>query len=72
MIIKESSILDHGDKPRGILKDDSLETLSGIHPLPQGERFSAQVVIKRGIHLYCNPEQTQWYEWISCVKAICV
>ncbi|PHS33654.1 MAG: capsule biosynthesis protein CapA [Alkaliphilus sp.] len=34
--IKESSSLDHGDKPRGILKDDSLETLSGF----------AQVVIK--------------------------
>jgi len=35
-LIKESSILVLGDKPRGILKDDSLETLSGIHPAPRG------------------------------------
>ncbi|PHS36059.1 MAG: hypothetical protein COA82_01920 [Alkaliphilus sp.] len=30
-----------------LIKDDSLETLSGIHPLPQGERMNAQVVIKK-------------------------
>ncbi|MGV8144962.1 MAG: PHP domain-containing protein [Alkaliphilus sp.] len=55
-LIKESSILNHGficaqkacrHKVRGILKDDSLETLSSIQPLPQGERLNAQVVIKK-------------------------
>lgn len=31
---------NHGDKPRDIFKDNSLETLSGIHPAPQGEQVS--------------------------------
>ncbi|MCD5414435.1 MAG: hypothetical protein LR001_05465 [Clostridiales bacterium] len=29
---------NHGDKPRDIFKDNSLETLSGIHPAPQGRQ----------------------------------
>jgi hypothetical protein len=37
-----------GHKARGIKQGRSFETLCGIHPDPQGVRYSAAVVIKNG------------------------